>query len=320
MVWCFLGWQMKKTIALTGATGFVGSHLLNKLVSNGFHVNALTRSDQPPMENVTWIKGDFGNAEALMKVTKKADTIINVAGLIKAKNITEFIDTNANAISNLLTIIERANNKPHFIQISSLAAKIPEISDYAFSKKLGETILIENNIKLNWTIVRPPGIYGPGDKETLKIFKMINWRIGLFPDNRNNRVSWISVTDLTDAILKMIGQNKYYGEIFEIDDGTKAGYSHLDFLNITGGILGVEPIKITVPKNILKTISYLNMFFGKLFGYPPMISMKKVDELCHPLWVCNPDDNSKISGWVPQYQLKEGLTQALEWYKKNKCI
>ena len=107
----------------------------------------------------------------------------------------------------MLEQINSNEKTPHFIQISSLSAREPQISDYAFSKYQGEENLKNNKTSLNWTIVRPPGIYGPQDTETLKIFSMLKWHFALFPANRHNRVSWIHVNDLVKAISLLI-ENK----------------------------------------------------------------------------------------------------------------
>lgn len=170
---------MTKRIALTGATGFVGRHLLRALTSRGYMVNALTRRAQQPIGNVTWVEGDLANKNALEKLVDNTDVVINVAGLVKAKSKHQFLNINAAPLSALLHAINSKEIKPHFIQISSLAAREPHLSDYAFSKNQGEKILINNELGINWTIIRPPGIYGPNDNETLKIFKLIKWHLAL---------------------------------------------------------------------------------------------------------------------------------------------
>ncbi|MDG1858711.1 MAG: NAD(P)-dependent oxidoreductase, partial [Emcibacteraceae bacterium] len=151
---------MTKIIALTGATGFVGGHLLEALISQGFKVKALTRRPQSSLKNVTWISGDFENCAALKELVTNVDVIINVAGLVKAKSKNDFLKANGIAVSNLLSAIDNENT-PHIIQMSSLAAREPNLSDYAYSKQEGEKVI--SNSPYDWTIIRPPGIYGPRD-------------------------------------------------------------------------------------------------------------------------------------------------------------
>ena len=310
---------MTKIIALTGATGFVGRHLLHTLASNGFIIKALTRKPQSELKNVIWVSGDIQNQSSLKEIVEEADVIINVAGLIKAKNRDEFISANATAVKNLLDAISPDKN-PHFIQVSSLTAREENISDYAFSKKQGESILNSYPNQLKWTIVRPPGIYGPRDNETIKIFKMIKSRIALYPDNKDNRVSWINVSDLVSAILHLMNNEKYIHKILEVDDGNKNGYSHEEFYNAASKTLNVEPVFLTIPKFILKIVGHTNDILGRIFNYAPMVSAKKVNEICHSDWVCKKNSEFCMDDWSAKIDLKTGLKETLDWYKNNKYI
>lgn len=311
---------MTLNIALTGATGFVGGHLLKMLISQGHHVKALTRRPQKEIKNVIWVSGDFENCSALKELTENVDVIINVAGLVKARNRDEFLEANSSAISQLLNSIDQAAEKPHFMQISSLAAREPDISDYAYSKFCGEEALKNNSLGLNWTIIRPPGIYGPRDNETLKIFKMLKCRVAIFPGNKHNRVSWIHVTDLASAITHLIKREEYFKRTLEIDDGMEKGYSHDEFYQLIANSLNVTPLKITTPKAILKFIGHTNDILGRIFGYAPMVSSKKVNELCHKDWICRKNKEFQIQDWQSKIDLKTGLNETLNWYKNNEYM
>jgi len=311
---------MTKKIALTGATGFVGGHLLALLLSRGYKINALTRVTQAAIENINWIKGDLENKAALNQLVRDVDVVINVAGLIKAKNKNEFLKANSDAISNILASIDEEKSAPHFIQISSLAAREPQLSDYAFSKNEGEKLLINNEIDINWTIIRPPGIYGPNDQETLKIFKLLKWGLALYPGDKHNRVSWIHVADLVDAISITIEKNGQYGKIIEIDDGSVNGYSHAEFFDAIAINMNSSPIKITAPKFLLKSIGHINDIMGRILCYTSILSAKKVNELCHPDWVSRHTHKFQDDEWHAKYDLKGGLKETLDWYKKNKSI
>lgn len=310
---------MTKIIALTGATGFVGRHLLHTLASHGFIIKALTRRPQSDLKNVIWVSGDLENQSSLKELVEDADVIINVAGLVKAKNLTDFLDANANAIENILNAID-SHKKPHFIQISSLAAKEENISDYAFSKRQGEKILQSNTQERPWTIIRPPGIYGPKDNETLKIFKMLKSGLAFFPDNKNNHVSWINIKDLVSAIIHLMNNEKYFQRILEIDDGNQNGYTHEEFYKTVCEILNVRPFYITIPKSILKLFGHINDIFGRIFNYAPMVSAKKINEICHSDWVCRKNDEFAINDWQAKIDLKTGLKETLDWYKNNEYI
>ncbi len=312
---------MTKRIALTGATGFVGSHLLDELVSRGYHVNALARRPQQPRENVNWILGDLDNQNALNELILETDCLINVAGLIKAKSRSDFLHANTESVNKLVHTVNNSGKSYHFIQISTLAAREATISDYAQSKNFAEQALKKETGKnVTWTIIRPPAVYGPGDTETLKIFKSLKWRIALIPAEQQARVSWIHVTDLARAISTAINNEDCFSQTYEIDDGSEQGYSHTEFYNVVSDLLSVNPAKITIPKIILKIIGHSNDIIGRIFGYIPMLSSQKVNEICHTDWVVNKSFKLKDKGWTAQYDLRKGLKQTLDWYKNNKYI
>ncbi|MBT5186402.1 MAG: NAD(P)-dependent oxidoreductase [Kordiimonadaceae bacterium] len=308
---------MNKHIAVTGATGFVGQHLLCQLISKGYKVTALTRRPQKPIENVHWILGDFESASSLRELVQDADVVINVAGLVKAPNLDDFQKANSIAVDALMNAIKSANKIPYFIQISSLTAREPTISDYARSKFDGEEKVKNNNLNLNWTILRPPGIYGPKDTETLKIFNLIKWHLALFPANRHHRVSWIHVFDLVKAITFLIESNDHFSQIIEIDDGHEKGYSHEEFFKISSDIMGISPLKITLPQCLLRFIGHTNDILGHIVDYVPMVSVKKTNELCHSNWVVDKTKTIKGSEWRAEYDLQKGLKETLDWYKNN---
>lgn len=310
---------MTKIIALTGATGFVGRHLLHTLASQGFIIKALTRKPQTELKNIIWVSGDLENQSSLKELVKDADVVINVAGLVKAKNLACFLEANTIAVENILNAIN-SDKRPHFIQISSLAAREEKISDYAFSKRQGEITLQSNTQKLPWTIIRPPGIYGPKDNETLKIFKMLKSGVALFPDNKKNRVSWINVKDLVNAIIHLMNNEKYFQCTLEVDDGRPNGYSHQEFYKVVSETLNVSPFYMTVPKFLLKLFGHTNDIFGRIFNYAPMVSAKKVNEICHPNWVCCKSDEFILNDWQAKIDLKTGLKETLDWYKNNEYI
>ena len=309
---------MTGRIALTGATGFVGNHLLNELISQGYQVNALTRRPQQPRQNVNWILGDLSNQKSIIDLIENTDALINVAGLIKAKSMDDFLSANTHAVEQLLNHANTIKKPYHFIQISTLAAREKNISEYAESKYQAELLFNDNDPSLNWTIIRPPAVYGPEDTETLKIFKTLVWRLALIPVDKKARVSWIHVADLAKAITATILNEDCYSSIIEIDDETDKGYSHEEFYSAASDLLGVSPIKVTLPKFILKTIGHVNDIFGRIFGYTPMLSAQKVNEICHPNWVVDKTPKTKISGWQAEYDLRKGLEQTLDWYKNNK--
>src|SRR5512142_454748 len=185
-------------LALTGGTGFVGAHLLDAAVAAGHQVLALTRREQPPRERVTWIQGDLHDRFALEQLVEDVDAAIHVAGVISAQTAAGF--ENANVLGTLAFLAAAtAGGVRRFVHISSLAAREPNLSLYGDSKARAEELVMGSG--LDWSIVRPPAVYGPGDKETLELFRMAKLGMILMPPK--GRVSVIHVHDLARLLLAL---------------------------------------------------------------------------------------------------------------------
>jgi nucleoside-diphosphate-sugar epimerase len=312
---------MTKTVAVTGATGFVGKHLVRALIASGYQVRALTRRPQKNSKNLIWIDGDLENRAALGELVNGVDVVFHLAGLIKAKKTSDFLRVNSHSIKTLVEILQEGPSNPHFILLSSLAAREPHLSSYANSKRHGEDMLTAHAANdMPWTILRPPGIYGPEDMETLKIFKSVAARIAPLPGGAHNRASWIYAPDLAQAMIAVAGHEECYGQILDVDDGAENGYSIDEMYQTAADILQNKPFKFTVPKTALKIFGHTNVLFSTLFSYTPMLTPEKINELCHPDWVCRGTHVMDLTGWKPETNLKQGFNKTLKWYKENSLV
>ena len=154
--------ETDQVIALTGATGFLGKHLLEQYIEAGFKVKSLTRVSRENTLQIEWIKGDLDDQDALDLLCKQADIVVHCAGLTKALNRNEFFNINLGGTKNILKAVKRSEAK-RFLLISSLAAREPQISHYGASKNAAESALKSGKWPFRWTIIRPPAIYGPHD-------------------------------------------------------------------------------------------------------------------------------------------------------------
>ncbi|MBL4803198.1 MAG: NAD(P)-dependent oxidoreductase [Emcibacter sp.] len=312
---------MTKIAAITGATGFVGKHLVRALIAQGFRVKALTRSPQEKSEHIEWIAGDLENIPALTQLLTDVDVVFHLAGLIKAKTAKDFNRVNSNSVATLVNILQQSSApRPHFILLSSLAARERDLSSYAESKRKGEEKLIEQGSDFPWTILRPPGVYGPEDMETLKIFKAVATHLAPLPGKSDNRAAWIYAPDLAQAMIAVTGNPDCFGHILDVDDGTKNGYSNQEMYRTAADILDIKPIYFTLPKNVLKTFAYINVLFSTIFRYIPMVTPEKVNELCYPDWICRGPHVMKMTEWKPKTNLKQGFRKTLNWYKENNLV
>lgn len=302
-----------KIVAITGATGFIGCVLVQKLIQNGWIVRALTRSNRSSnSKSLQWIKGDLNSLTALHHLIDDAAFVIHCAAAVRGSSFQEFSDTNVQGTKNLLRTLTQKKQSPRFLLISSLAARQPGLSWYAQSKYLSERALIENARSLQWAIFRPTAVYGPGDKEMKPLFQAM--RRGLFPviGKVSNRFGLIHVHDLVAAIEAWLAAEQNIQGVFELDDGTPGGYSYQGLIELAQQIWKRPVHCIAIPDPLIRSIASANLWFARLFHYSPMLTPGKVNELQHPDWVC---DNTplihKLPGWHPSIRLQDVLSEVI---------
>lgn len=303
---------MPKLVAVTGATGFIGNALIQRLTEDGWTVRALTRSHRPDSESVQWIYGDLDNLTALHHLVNDVAFVIHCAATVRGSSFQEFAHTNIEGTKNLLCAISKQKQHPRFLLISSLAAKQPELSWYAQSKYLAEQQLSEYSGQLQWTVFRPTAVYGPGDKELKPLFQAM--RRGLFPvvGKIHNRFGLIHVYDLVAAIQAWLASELPINGTFELDDGTLGGYSY-ESLSILAQQVWRRPVHcIVIPNLLIRGIALSNLWFAHLFHYSPMLTPGKVNELQHDDWVC---DNTPLirvlPAWQPSIRLQDVLSEVI---------
>src|SRR5213592_4691754 len=185
-------------LGVTGGTGFVGSHLLDVAIASGHQVKALTRREQPFRDGVEWIPGSLDDRAALQRLVTESDAVIHIAGVISAPGKAGFDRGNVEGTLAMLAAAT-AGGVQRFIHVSSLAAREPKLSMYGASKARAEELVHSSG--LDWAIVRPPAVYGPGDRETLELFRMAKLGLMLMPPR--GRVSVIHARDLARLLLAL---------------------------------------------------------------------------------------------------------------------
>ena len=185
--------RLPKTVAITGATGFVGGRMLDLMVQNGYEARALTRRKQDDRPGVTWVRGALDNPASLANMCGGADVVLHIAGIVNAPDKAGF---EAGNVAGTLAVIEAAKQAgtKRFVHVSSLAATRPGLSIYGETKAKAEKIVALSG--LDWTIIRPPAVYGPGDGEMLELFKMAKLGFVTLPPDADGRMSVIHVEDL----------------------------------------------------------------------------------------------------------------------------
>jgi uncharacterized protein YbjT (DUF2867 family) len=295
-----------RTLAITGGTGFVGRHLLRLALASGYDVRALTRGWKPPEDDVAWIDGALDRPDSLAKLAGNADAVIHVAGLINGPK-PAFEAVNVAGTAAMIDAARRAGVR-RFIHISSLAAREPQLSEYGHSKARSERVVAASG--LDWTIIRPPVIYGPGDRETLELFKLASR--GFVPLPPGGAFSVIHVEDLCRLILRVIDEPDTHSELYEPDDGEKGGWPHRLFAKNLGKVLGRRAATMAVPRPILHGVARID---GLVRRKAAKLTPDRVEYFCHPDWVATPERRPPPLLWRPQIPTERGLADTAAWYR-----
>lgn len=311
-----------RRVAVTGATGFIGRHLVRRLVDAGMAVTALSRRDDPDLSTIgaVVVKGTLEEPRALVSLVQDADVVVHAAGAIRARSPKHFAATNAEATARLASLVADAARKPAFLLISSLAARKPEISAYAASKRAAEAALESMVGDLRWTVVRPPAVYGPGDRATLPLFRAMKRGFIPVPGDGRGRLSLIHVDDLADAIFELLSNPVADKQILGIRDDRADGYCWLDLLRAGEEAFGrsIRPLRLPLP--LMWLTAAASGTICKLIGSSPTITLGKVREIFHRDWVCRDNPIATQTSWRPRIGLQTGFRMTADWYEENGWI
>ena len=294
-------------LAVTGATGFVGSRLLDAAVADGHHISALARRPMPPRANVDWVSGSLEQLDALDRLVAGADAVIHVAGVISGRTAADFDRSNVDGTQAMIAAAGKAGVK-RFVHVSSIAAREPELSLYGGSKAKSEQIVA--NSGLPFAIVRPPAVYGPGDRESLELFRMA--KRGVVPLPPAGRLSLIHADDLTRLLLALAGPDAPAGLTIEPDDGRPGGWSHKEFAQALGTAVGRRVIGFSVPAGVLRFAARADRLVR---GDKAKLTADRAAYFSHRDWVVDPALAPPPELWRPQIATADGLAATAQWYR-----
>jgi uncharacterized protein YbjT (DUF2867 family) len=298
-----------RTLAVTGGTGFVGSHLLRLALEQGYDVRALTRGWKPPEDEIAWVDGALDRPESLVKLCTAADAVIHIAGAINAPSRAAFETINVGGTANVIDAARKAGVR-RFIHFSSLSAREPELSAYGWSKLKSERLVAASG--LDWTILRPPAVYGPGDKETLELFRMARRGIVALPPR--GRFSVIHAEDLCRLVLAILDEPDTWGEIYEPDDGREGGWEHRHFARTLGRLYGKRAATLAMPKPLMRLGAALDRLVRRKKA---KLTPDRVSYFCHPDWVVAAERRPPPKLWQPEVKTPTGLKQTADWYREH---
>lgn len=308
---------------LTGATGFIGRHLAERLCRDGWRLRIFSRNPQAatlvPCE--TAVIGDFTQPEKLAELVRDADLVIHCAGAIKARDRAAFHAANADSVEMLIAACTATATKPRFILLSTLAAREAEISAYAASKRAGEQIAETHRAALSsLSILRPPAVYGPGDREILAFFRMLRHGLVVVPKALDARLSLIHVSDLVESLARLAAAATPPEGCFEVADPAEAGYAWPELVAAGETAVGRAARRILLPRPVAELMGSVLSSLAGLTGTAPMLSRDKTAELFHPDWVVR---DRRLQGELdcpPRIALKEGFAETVAWYRAQSWL
>jgi nucleoside-diphosphate-sugar epimerase len=320
-------------VLVTGASGFLGGHVVERLSARGDHVRAMVRRTSKrdhleKLSNVELFEGALENPERAAAAVDGVDAVVHVAGVVKARDTDEFFAVNVGGTSNLVEPARRGSIK-RFVYVSSLTAcgpsadGAPVSSDqetpnnaYGRSKLAAEKVVLGASADMPVVIMRPGAIYGPRDGEIFELFLTI--KRGLLPlvDGGGAKGSWVYATDCADACIRALHADVPTGSKYFVDDGCGAVSQKQLFEDIERSLGRRALLRTNLPRAFVMGVAKGVETFGRLTNRPVMFTPEKADMLLQH-WVCSSEETRRDLGWAPQVSWTEGLQRSVTWYREN---
>lgn len=313
---------------VTGATGFVGSHLAEALRRRGDEVTALVRSLKKaealrPLA-VRVIQGDLDDTAALAKAVEGQDAVYHVAGIISARSEADFMAANLDGTRHLVEAAKAAG-APRFVLVSSMAAGGPSprgrplkgeeppnpVTRYGRSKLAAERVVEASD--LPWTIVRPPMVYGPRDREVLKVFRIARLGIGPVFGDGTQELSAVHGADLADALIAAATSTRTIHKIYYACHAEVFTSTH--FVRSVAGAMGKPIAVVRVPLAIGRGMLAVTETAARIAGRTTILTTDKANEFFQPAWTGDPGPLTRDSGWTAAHDLTAGLAETWRWYR-----
>ncbi|MCE7043244.1 NAD(P)-dependent oxidoreductase [Dyadobacter sp. CY312] len=341
---------MSERVLITGASGFIGYHLVQAALQQGFEVHAAVRPSSETSElkqlgieaevnkrgKLLFVFPDFTSAETLLPLMDKGaySYVIHAAGVTRAKSTEAYNEVNANYTLRLAQA-SLACGLPlkRFVFLSSLAAvgsegyhatspisedTVPKpLTSYGKSKMLAESYLVDLK-DLPLTTIRPTAVYGPREKDILILFQTLNKGLDLYIGRKPQWLSFVHVTDLVAATLAAFKEDSKLHTAYNISDGNK--YDRYKLADLFRKFSKKSPNRLHVPLGVIKLIAAMLEAVSVFSKNAPVLNQEKIAELTAENWYCSIDKAQKNLGYEPKFGLEDGLKQTLTWYKENKWL
>ena len=288
----------------------------------GWRLRLLIRRQPPHLvlqnQSPEVVIGDLADDAALGQLVEGADAVLHIAGVVKALDRDDFMRGNAEPTGRLAGIAARQPRPPHFLLMSSLAAREPALSPYCASKRAAEDMLKAAAGIMPWTILRPTEVYGPGDRELLPFFKVVKRGFAPRPAGSIQRLSMIHVEDLGRFAAGCAGLDRALGQCWELDDGAINGHGWDELTAAAGAALGTQPRPVTIPRALLALVAGANAARARWTGRPEMLVPNKLPEMLHGDWLCHARPPAGLgTNCEPKWAIGPGFADTVRWYRRE---
>ncbi len=327
---------MSETILVTGSTGFIGMRVLKSLLEEGERVKVFLRTESLASslpEGVEVVRGSFSDMESLGRAVCDVDRIVHLAGVTKALDEKGYDMGNVMPVRNLLEATKKHNPAlKRFLFVSSLTVAGPAsegihgvkesdpaqpVSAYGRSKLRAETLCMESSGLIPVTIVRPPAVYGPGDRDVLQVFQMLAKGVLVSAGSAaTQRFSMIYVDDLVRGIMAAARSEKAVGRVYYITSSCSSSWDEV--IAAARPVLGFTKLfRISLPAPFVFFVGTVMGAVGSLQGKPALINRDKVNELLQNYWVCSPQQAQRELGFIAETTLAAGVEKTISWYLRK---
>ena len=329
--------QNKPIAAVTGANGFVGSHLVDFLIQKNFEVRCIVRKSS----NLQWLEGKdvkifncgLFDKGGLREAFSSVNYVFHIAGVVKAKDEAGYLNGNVEATRILLEIAsEKKESLKKFVVVSSETVSGPAVdgkpvtedmepnplTTYARSKLKQEELALSFKEKFPVTICRAPAIYGERDTEIFIYFQVFSRGFTTMIGFDKKELSLLHVADLAEGLFLAAVSEKANGEIYFIS--SEKFYTWDEVGRITSKVLNKKAFRIRIPHFVVYIIAAIAQFFAMFSSKPATLNIEKAKDLIQRYWICDTSKAMKDLGYKQKVSLEEGIKRTCDWYKKMKWI
>lgn len=326
-----------KTVLVTGASGFVGGHVVEALARNGIRPRCLVRRTSRLDYIKDWspelVFGDIASPASLEKAVEGADGVVHCAGLIRALSLADYWRVNADGSSNLYRACLAKNQAvQRIVHISSLTALGPSVagrpvqegqerrpvSNYGSSKLAGQRIAEAHMDRLPIVILVPPAVYGPFDRAFLGLFACVKRGFALAIGREERWASLIYAKDLARAVLACLESEKAAGNAYLLEDGHP--HTWREVAAAVGQSMHTSPVRVPIPPRVAKMAGSVIGCAARWTGKPAFFDRDRLKDFLQPSWTCSSAKICAELGFAPQYTLEQGVAETCRWYTEHNWL